>query len=129
MNLWLDDFRKPWTHAPDRVWTWAKTAQEAIDWLKTGEVMFASLDHDLDICDECRCKPAAEVKPTLIRNPGCASYCSCPHTGTGYDVVLWMEANNVWPSEGVKVHSMNPVGRQRMEAAIMRWYGAVGSVA
>lgn len=34
-----------------------------------------------------------------------------------------MEAHDMWPPDGVRVHSMNPVGRQRMEAAIRRHYG------
>src|SRR5438309_1594271 len=43
MKLWLDDIRP----TPDDTWTWAKTVPEAIDLLKTGEVTYASLDHDL----------------------------------------------------------------------------------
>lgn len=44
-------------------------------------------------------------------------------SGTGYDVVLWLEANpQFWPKGGVRCHSMNPVGKQRMEVAIHRHY-------
>jgi hypothetical protein len=47
---------------------------------------------------------------------------SCPHAKTGYDVVCWMEEHGMWPVDGITVHSMNPVGRARMEAAIRRHY-------
>ena len=43
---------------------WAKTAEEAIDLLKTGKVEYASLDHDLGF------------------------------GGSGYDVVCWVEEND-----------------------------------
>ena len=72
---------------------WVKTYREAIELLKTGQVQSASLDHDLG---------------TWM---------------TGYNVVCWMEENNVWPEHGVAVHSQNPVGRERMEAVIKRAYG------
>lgn len=126
MNLWLDDERKPWLHRPDRVWAWAKTAAEAIELLKTGQVAYASLDHDLGLCDACAAANTHEgivhVRAGLVRLPGFTSYCSCKHNGTGYDVVLWMEEHGVWPSEGAVVHSMNTAGRARMEAAIDRHY-------
>lgn len=70
--------------------------------LKTGQVRFASLDHDLSV----------EATLGNWRNEV-----------TGYQVVLWMEENDAWPPDGVRVHSMNPAGRQRMEAAIRRHYG------
>lgn len=98
MKLWLDDIRDPVTYGY-LGYTWAKTAEEAIALLQTGEVTFASLDHDLS------------VKATLGDWSG---------ETTGYDVVLWMEEHNVWPRDGVAVHSMNPAGRQRMEAATKR---------
>lgn len=99
MNLYLDDVRK----CPPG-FTLARTAMEAIEILKTGTVEFASLDHDL----------AEEHYPW---NGGVQD------ERTGYAVVKWMEENNVWPSKGVRVHSMNPVGRARMEAAINKHYG------
>ena len=46
MNLWLDDVRNPATHGAIG-FVWVKTAEEAIDMLKSGAVQFASLDHDL----------------------------------------------------------------------------------
>ena len=43
MKLWLDDVRP----APDATWTACKTAATALEYLKTGAVTVASLDHDL----------------------------------------------------------------------------------
>jgi hypothetical protein len=51
IQLWLDDTRQP-----SRGFTWAKTAEKAIELLKTGKVNFASLDHDLNIGQSFRCE-------------------------------------------------------------------------
>lgn len=100
MNLWLDDVRAPWKHGC-LGWEWAKTADEAIAFLATGRVEKASLDHDLS------------EQRTIGVDDG---------SKTGYDVVCWMEVHDIWPPEGVTVHSLNPVGRQRMQQAIDRHY-------
>jgi hypothetical protein len=96
VRLWLDDVRDPARHGCIG-WTWATTADEAIALLAAGDVVEASLDHDLSIA-------------ATIGQP-------CREK-TGYDVVLWMEENGVYPPEGVYVHSMNPSGKQRMLAAL-----------
>lgn len=98
MKLWLDDIREPWRFGCIG-WTWVKTADEAIEALKTGTVTEASLDHDLS------------EKATLGDFTG---------ERTGYDVVCWMEENNVWPENGVRVHSFNPAGKQRMLQVLER---------
>jgi hypothetical protein len=98
MILWLDDIRPP--RIPGAVWV--KTADEAIAALKTGKVEYASLDHDLSIDAVFGVLQEGEK--------------------TGYDVVLWMEENGVFPPDGVGVHSMNPVGKARMIAGIDRLY-------
>jgi len=100
MKLWLDDLRKPWEHGCIG-FEWAKTADEAIALLKTGRVTFASLDHDLS------------EKATLGDWEG---------EQTGYEVLLWMEANGVWPRDGVEIHTLNPAGRERMARVIKRAY-------
>lgn len=87
MKLWLDDLRPP---PPG--FTWAKTAEEAIAELATGNVTLCSLDHDLE----------ADL--------------------TGYDVLVWMEecvAHGIWygPMPTILVHSANPPGRKRMQLA------------
>lgn len=101
MNLWLDDIRDPVQHGYIG-YSWAKTYEEAIAALSTGRVQHASLDHDLGI-------RSTLGMPTDEK--------------TGYDVVCWMEEHNIWPRHGVRVHSANPVGKTRMEAAIRRAYG------
>jgi hypothetical protein len=103
MTLWLDDIREPWKHGYVGA-EWAKTAERAIEVLKTGLVDFASLDHDLSEAAKMGCAP--------------------PNEPTGYTVVCWLEANpEFWPERGVKVHSMNPVGAKRMRQVIEAHYG------
>ena len=90
-KIWLDDLRTP----PDASWLWAKTAPEAVDHLANGRVERISLNHDLGNDTE----------------------------GTGYTVASWLEecgAQGLWelvPST-ILVHSANPVGIQKMLAAI-----------
>lgn len=102
MTLWLDDIRPPWKHGFLGA-HWAKTYDEAIEALKTGNVEFASLDHDL----------------SEMATMGMAA----PDELTGYSVICWMEEHGVWPVEGVRVHSMNPSGKARMLQVIQRVYG------
>ena len=100
MKLWLDDIRDPAQHGHIG-WHWVKSADDAILALKSGLVRKASLDHDLTL-KQMMGEP--DGKPT------------------GLTVVYWMLQNDVWPPEGLKVHSVNPIGRQRMEAIIARAY-------
>jgi len=101
MKLWLDDVRDPkdWGHIG---WVWVKTYDEAVQMLRTGQVKMASLDHDLSLAATLG-YPCGEK--------------------TGYDVVCWMEEHDVWPRYGVQVHSMNPVGAERMRKVIAKHYG------
>ena len=103
MKLWLDDVRPPWKYGYIG-YTWAKTCDEAIAFLKTGNVTFISLDHDLS------------EKATMG---------DWENEKTGYTVVCWMEENNVWPINGCQVHSMNPVGAKRMLSIIAANYDTV----
>ena len=96
MKLYLDDTRK----CPVG-WTLARNYDEAIKFLATGRVTEASLDHDL-APEHYMDEPTSEK--------------------TGYDVVCWMEENNVWPVDGVSVHSMNPAGAWRMRQVISKHY-------
>jgi hypothetical protein len=118
VRLWLDDIREPWKHG-FLASEWAKTYDEAVAMLKTGEVTFASLDHDIGACANC-VDQALHIGDMLT--PETTFFNRCPHMKTGYDVVCWMEENNVWPRDGVAVHSMNPVGRMRMYMAIYKHY-------
>jgi hypothetical protein len=98
--LWLDDRRNPNEHGAIGA-LWAKTYEDAIQYLETGKITIASLDHDLTLSQ------------TLGFTDG--SY-------TGYDLLLWMQEHDVWP-EKVYVHSENKKGRRRMLDIIQKHYG------
>jgi len=88
MKVYLDDERT----APDD-WIQVRWPEDAIRLLKSGEVNELSLDHDLG--DDAH--------------------------GTGYDVVLWIEeavATRGFRPPSIKVHSVNPSARIKMEAGI-----------
>lgn len=95
IKLWLDDER-----LPPVGWTWAKNYAECVELLrKHGHtVAELSLDHDLAIAHYLG-DPTAEK--------------------TGYDIALWMVERNVWPAV-VRIHSANPVGRERMASMVRR---------
>lgn len=97
-KLWLDDERP----APEG-WYWAKSPDEALAYLQSYTVLDMSLDHDLGICQDCK---------TLKR--------SCHHDG--YYTLKQMAERNLWPKNKPTVHSMNPVGRERMVAFIDRYF-------
>lgn len=75
---------------PPDGYVWATTAREAIGILKNNVVHRLSLDHDL----------------------------GPPGAGTGYDVALWLEENFHSMPQYAKCHSSNPVGRDRIRAAL-----------
>ncbi len=80
----------------------AKTADEAIAYLRTGEVTAISLDHDL----------ATEhyAMDTLLHGPK-----------TGYDVACFIEEGartGAMRPMAIRIHSMNPVGVEKMRRAI-----------
>lgn len=94
--LWLDDVRP----MPEHYTHWAKTYQEAIDLLLTGKVVEISLDHDLG-----------------------------DYQKTGYDVAKWIEEQahaGLLEKIRCKVHSMNPVGKENIKAALRNAYHAWG---
>lgn len=81
---------------------WAKTYEEAIALLETGEVSFCSLDHDLT------------VNQTLGNEDG---------EKTGHDVLIFIEQYNLWPVDGMACHSQNASGRLRILQGIEKHYG------
>ena len=91
MKVWLDDERS----MPPEYDQHVKTAHEAIALIETGMVTLISLDHDLGEAQN----------------------------GTGYDVACFIEQSayvcQLAPVE-ILIHSANPVGRIRMEQAIVR---------
>jgi hypothetical protein len=116
MKLWLDDIRP----APDG-WCWVKTDAEARIVMQSGPIEEASLDHDLGACKECM-GDMEDAEDWLSRNQY-VSMPNCPHFGTGYTFVCWMEETGHWPLKKPRVHSANPVGRAKMQAAIDKHYG------
>ena len=98
-NLWLDDERP----APEG-WYWAKNAREALSYLLTYQVNEISMDHDLGICADC-------LKDKTQ---------SCNHDG--YWLLKEMADRDLGPKTKPEVHSMNPVGRERMVSFINRYF-------
>ena len=92
--------------APDG-WTQVTTAREAIELLMTGNVVELSLDHDLG--DDER-------------------------FGRGMDVVdfivIEQEVNrrDLWPRDGIGLHTANPAGRETMARTIRRYAEKAGSM-
>jgi hypothetical protein len=120
-KLFLDDLRDP----PDETWLVRRTAPEFIKLLReiggSGQAgwdgIVLSLDHDLGACKLCR-----EVFGEDIAE--------CEHTGTGYDVLKYVEGFYHWaanqgdfiPDMTIYVHSQNPVARKKMTQAIESIY-------
>ena len=89
MRLYLDDIRP----TPLGYDTRAYTAEEAIDFLKTGLVTEISFDHDLGPSE----------------------------AGTGYDVAAWIEEQchtTEFKCPDWHIHSANPVGGANIQAAM-----------
>lgn len=121
MKLFLDDVRWPEFIGVDPDgWYVVRNVKQAIETvervLEMGEEWEeASLDHDLGACDVCM--EGRTWEEWLIECAGTAMP-NCEHYGTGYNFVQWMIENDKWPTKKPRVHSMNPVGRARMEMAI-----------
>jgi hypothetical protein len=92
MKLYLDDMRDH----PEG-WTRAYTADHAKNILGSGEIEFASLDHDLDCYYHSSYDMGVE---------------------TGYHVVRFMVENDIWPHLGVRIHTDNDWGRKNMQSLI-----------
>jgi len=112
IDLWLDDIRP----APEG-WKHVRTVEEAKAVLRDGNVRYCSLDHDLGACDDCM--QGLTPEQWLAKTDG-TSMPNCSHFGTGYDLVSWMEEHNIWPWVLPRVHSANPVGRERMVKVILK---------
>lgn len=124
MKLWFDDVRP----APPG-WTWAKTVLEAIQHLETGEVQRASLDHDIGFfLDAKGDRVYFQEADFIVKNRGeperlvnvRAEIGQAMQDGT--DLVRWMAEHDTWPAEKPVVHSMNPVGKKRMQEMIERYW-------
>ncbi len=103
IRVWLDDDLVD-RAAPDG-WTQVTTAREAMELLLTGNVVELSLDHDLG--DDER-------------------------FGRGVDVVdfivIEQEVNrrDLWPRDGIGLHTANPAGRETMARTIRRYAEKAG---
>src|SRR5687768_8086171 len=100
MRVWLDDDRDPTDpliqhqFLAEKDMVWVKSAYEAIELIKKGKVRYMSLDHDLGIGFD---------------------------QNTGYEVANAIEdlaERNAIPRIEWRVHSMNPIGAQRMKQAL-----------
>lgn len=80
-----------------------KSVADAKKLLELGVVVIMSLDHDLGMTNEE--DPLEEVPAE-----------------TGYDLCLWMAANNKWSKIRPTVHSANPVGAANMKSVINRYW-------
>lgn len=109
MRLYLDDVRQTGARTSEGVGVhWERTFNyhDTIARLALGDITHISLDHDLDADGELE----------------------IAHTGTGYDVACWIEAQaaaGTLPRMTWEIHSMNPAGalriRQAMQSAERFW--------
>lgn len=90
IRLFLDDIRDPSEYKVHDV-VWVKTYNEAVNYLKTGNVIWISFDHDLG------------------------------SGKSGYDVAKYIEQNvyeNKMFCPEWQIHSANPTGRKNIERAM-----------
>lgn len=111
MKLWLDDLRPPL----DDSWHWVKTVAEAVTALREGKVTYASLDHDLGDASAVRCEAREDVLAYTVLGG------TPRNEQTGYDLVKWMAEHDIWPSEGILIHSWNYPGAESMCKTIDRY--------
>jgi len=79
VNVFVDD-----TRTPPAGYRWARTAEQAVQYLRTGNVNLLSLDYNLGT-------------PPI----------------TGSTIVHYMIDNNIYPQQ-IVIHSSSPAGRRRM---------------
>lgn len=87
MKLWIDDIRTP---PNDTDYVWAKSTNQSIELIQQykDNIDYIDIDHDA------------------------GDYAS--DGGDFIKILDWLEANEFWCT--LRIHSMNPVGRQNMEA-------------
>ncbi len=108
LRVWLDDSRP----APGG-WVPLTSVTSAQRLLEAGLVSEISLDHDLGWCADCLDR-GEHLKHSGHRH--------CPHTPTGFDLVVWMSDTGHWPKHPPVVHSGNIEGGARMLGVIAkRW--------
>lgn len=100
MKLWLDDIRLP----PDDTWWHVRTAEDAMALIRTGAVEVASLDHDLG---------------GRLANVGKDMYNYLQ--ATGFQLVLQMQLENVYPKSSITIHSSNLQGAFNMQRVLSQF--------
>ena len=76
---------------PDKNWVIVRRTEHLKHLLQAGLINNLMMDHDLGTDDI-----------------------------TGYQMICWMEENNMWPHGKITVHSQNPVGKEKMEWVIYK---------
>ena len=97
-----------------------RTVAEMKRLLTAGVVDFASFDHDMGACETC-----VKHGRHIGRNDGSneqSFFNWCQHHEDGTHLVNWMIETGHWPKYQPRVHSMNPIGRARMEQLIARHF-------
>ena len=100
LRVWLDDLLDE-RAAPDG-WVQVTTAPAAIALLETGRVVELSLDHDLG--DDELAGKGVHVVDHIAEQQVVAS-------------------RDLWPGDGITIHSANPDGRDQMARTIERYAG------
>jgi hypothetical protein len=95
VRVWLDDDLVD--RAAPEGWRHVTTAWDAIELLESGEVVELSLDHDLG--DDERFGRGIDVVDRLV-------------------VLHVVHGRDLWPRDGISLHTANPVGRENMARAI-----------
>ena len=105
LRVWLDDLLED-RPAPDG-WIHVTTAGAAIALLETGRVVELSLDHDLG--DDDLAGKGIHVVDHIAERQMIAD-------------------RDLWPRDGITLHSANPAGVRQMARAIERYAGALHQV-
>jgi hypothetical protein len=98
LRVWLDDDLR-YRAAPEG-WVHVTTAARAIEVLQTGRVIQLSLDHDLG--DDRRFGRGIDVVDFIIEQQE-------------------LHDRDLWPRDGITLHTANPYGRDAMARAIRRY--------
>jgi hypothetical protein len=108
LHLWIDDerdpirFRNPFYR--DIPWVWARTASEALEILRQGQVEVVSFDNDLG--------PGEMEGHQIFDN-----------------LEQWIEEGFVARIPSIHVHTANPIARRRMRLGVQRLYARQSSLA
>src|SRR3954464_2719878 len=100
IRLWLDDDLVD--RAAPSGWTHVTTTAQAIELVDSGRVIELSLDHDLG--DDERYGRGIDVVDFIVEQQE-------------------INGRDLWPADGITLHTANPYGRDAMTRAIRRYAG------